>query len=165
MKLKKRLTSLLTVMVMAVSMMSVGASASGTATASTSSGPGLSINVSYSYSVDGNKNSPNNFSTYYGQKGNKGIIINTAGTYTLTANCPSGSSVRIEIYKAITSPSPSLGALVTSYTIPTASAWVSSINCFPSLTVGKYFIKFVSTTYSASQISSYATIKEVDGIF
>ena len=165
MKLKKRLTSLLTVMVMAVSMMSVGASASGTATASPSSGTGTNVNVTYNYSVDGNYDLPNTFTNYCGQKGNMGFIIKNAGTYTITAGCPSWSGVRIEIYRASATPSAPLGTLITSYTIPTVSAWVSSINCYPSLSKGKYYFKFVSTTYSTSKVNSSATIKDVYGTF
>lgn len=165
MKLRKRIVALFSAMVMSVSMMSIGASASGSATGSSSPGTGLNVNASYSYSVDGDYNLPNTFTNYCGQKGDIGFIIKKAGTYTITAGCPSWSGVRIEIYRATTSSSAPLGSFITSYTIPTASAWVSSINVYPYLGVGKYYFKFVSTTYSTNRVNSYATIKDVYGIF
>ena len=161
-KLTKRLAAIGAAMTMAVSMMSVGASASGTVSCSTTN-VGTNVNATYSFSVDGNYDLKNTFTAYCGQKGNKGIIVNAAGSYTITASCNSSTSVRLEIYKATTSGT--LGTKTASVTIPKAAPALNNITTSVNLPAGKYYVKFVSNTYSTTWYSGYATIKNVYGVF
>jgi hypothetical protein len=124
---------------------------------------GTNVNATYSFNVDGNYDIPNTFTNYCGQKGNKGIILNTAGSYTITATCNSYASIRLEIYIANTDGS--LGYKTASVTIPKEAPGLSSITTHVNLPSGKFYVKFVSNTYSLTKRSGYSTIKNVYGIF
>ena len=161
-KLTKRLAAIGAAMTMAVSMMSMGASAYGKADCSTTN-VGTNVNATYSFNIDGNYDLKNTFTAYCGQKGKKGIIVNTAGSYTITASCNSSTSVRLEIYKATSSGT--LGDKAASYTIPKAAPALGNVTTSVSLPKGKYYVKFVSNSYSKTKYSGNSTIKNLYGVF
>ena len=87
MKLKKRLTSLLTVMVMAFCMVGIKASASGASVIGVSVPSNLSVNYTYS-----------NITTSF-TSGNRTFYVGATDTYTFSCSPPTSAASEIRIYQ------------------------------------------------------------------